>query len=146
MCTRPRAPRLSMGGAIEGGVGNALKGEPFARQPGSTGADVIILCWPHNSPSAHLVFDTVATARYQLGRSHKGRIMAREGRSWRRDEMRRGFRWIWHQAKDATEDLVETTKFMMLGLELPPAPLYKDSLETNIIPQVKNATVLRLLE
>jgi hypothetical protein len=72
--------------------------------------------------------------------------MAREGRSWLRNEMRRGFRWIWHQAKDATEDLVETTKFMMLGLELPPAPLYKDSLETNIIPQVKNASVLRLLE
>lgn len=54
------------------------------------------------------------------------------------------FRLLCYQAKDATEDLVETTKFMMLGLELPPAPLYKDSLETNIIPQVKKPTVVFL--
>jgi hypothetical protein len=47
------------------------------------------------------------------------------------------------KAKDATEDLVETTKFMMLGLELPPAPLYKDSMETNILPQVQLYLVLQ---
>ena len=28
------------------------------------------------------------------------------------------------------------TPFLMLGLDLPPAPLYKDALERNIIPQV----------
>jgi U4/U6.U5 tri-snRNP-associated protein 2 len=28
--------------------------------------------------------------------------------------------------------------FMMLALDLPPAPLYRDALERNIIPQVKH--------
>ena len=30
----------------------------------------------------------------------------------------------------------QRTPFLMLGLDLPPAPLYKDALERNIIPQV----------
>ena len=33
-------------------------------------------------------------------------------------------------------DLVERVPFLMLALDLPPAPLYKDALEKNIIPQV----------
>ncbi len=31
------------------------------------------------------------------------------------------------------------TPFLMLGLDLPPAPLYKDALERNIIPQARAA-------
>ena len=31
----------------------------------------------------------------------------------------------------------QRTPFLMLGLDLPPAPLYKDALERNIIPQVR---------
>jgi U4/U6.U5 tri-snRNP-associated protein 2 len=33
-------------------------------------------------------------------------------------------------------DHVERVPFLMLALDLPPAPLYKDALEKNIIPQV----------
>lgn len=33
-------------------------------------------------------------------------------------------------------DLVGRVPFLMLALDLPPAPLYKDALEKNIIPQV----------
>jgi len=33
-------------------------------------------------------------------------------------------------------DLVEKVPFLVLGMDLPPAPLYKDVLEKNIIPQV----------
>lgn len=33
-------------------------------------------------------------------------------------------------------DLVESVPFLVLGMDLPPAPLYKDALERNIIPQV----------
>lgn len=33
-------------------------------------------------------------------------------------------------------DLVERVPFLVLGMDLPPAPLYKDALERNIIPQV----------
>lgn len=33
-------------------------------------------------------------------------------------------------------DVVDKVPFMMLGLDLPPAPLYRDALEKNIIPQV----------
>lgn len=36
--------------------------------------------------------------------------------------------------KDA--DLVEKVPFLVLSMDLPPAPLYKDVLEKNIIPQV----------
>ncbi len=33
-------------------------------------------------------------------------------------------------------DVVERVPFLFLGLDLPAAPLYKDVMETNIIPQV----------
>ena len=33
-------------------------------------------------------------------------------------------------------DVVDRVPFLFLGLDLPPAPLYKDVMETNIIPQV----------
>ena len=32
-------------------------------------------------------------------------------------------------------DVVDRVPFLFLGLDLPPAPLYKDVMETNIIPQ-----------
>jgi hypothetical protein len=34
-------------------------------------------------------------------------------------------------------DLVEQVPFLVLSMDLPPAPLYKDALERNIIPQVQ---------
>lgn len=34
------------------------------------------------------------------------------------------------------QDVVDRVPFLFLGLDLPPAPLYKDVMETNIIPQV----------
>jgi predicted membrane metal-binding protein len=34
------------------------------------------------------------------------------------------------------EDVVERVPFLLMGLELPPTPLFKDALEKNIIPQV----------
>eukprot|EP00879_Flechtneria_rotunda_P019397 GHRR01020374.1.p1 GENE.GHRR01020374.1~~GHRR01020374.1.p1 ORF type:complete len:350 (+),score=115.31 GHRR01020374.1:1044-2093(+) len=40
------------------------------------------------------------------------------------------------KAATATEDVVEPVPFLLLGLELPPTPLFKDALEKNIIPQV----------
>jgi hypothetical protein len=43
----------------------------------------------------------------------------------------------------ATEDMVEKMPFLMLGLDLPPAPLYKDSMEKNIIPQVQLYLILQ---
>lgn len=33
-------------------------------------------------------------------------------------------------------DVVERVPFLLLGMELPPTPLFKDALEKNIIPQV----------
>lgn len=39
-------------------------------------------------------------------------------------------------AQGEVTDLVERVPFLMLALDLPPAPLYKDALEKNIIPQV----------
>lgn len=39
-------------------------------------------------------------------------------------------------AADATEDLVDRVPFLVIAMDLPPAPLYKDALEKNIIPQV----------
>jgi hypothetical protein len=35
------------------------------------------------------------------------------------------------------EDVVERVPFLLMGLELPPTPLFKDALEKNIIPQVR---------
>lgn len=35
-------------------------------------------------------------------------------------------------------DLVEQVPFLVLSMDLPPAPLYKDALERNIIPQVQS--------
>ena len=43
-------------------------------------------------------------------------------------------------------DLVERVPFLMLALDLPPAPLYKDALEKNIIPQVRDTQTLESLE
>lgn len=40
-------------------------------------------------------------------------------------------------AATAAEDVTERIPFMLMGLELPPTPLFKDALEKNIIPQVK---------
>lgn len=34
------------------------------------------------------------------------------------------------------QDVVDKVPFLFLGLDLPAAPLYKDVMETNIIPQV----------
>ena len=39
-------------------------------------------------------------------------------------------------AQGRVRDVVDSLPFVMLGLDLPPAPLYKDALERNIIPQV----------
>jgi U4/U6.U5 tri-snRNP-associated protein 2 len=40
------------------------------------------------------------------------------------------------KAKDSTTDKVDKVPFLMLALDLPPAPLYKDALERVTIPQV----------
>lgn len=40
------------------------------------------------------------------------------------------------QANGLTESSVEKVHFLMLGLDLPPAPLYKDKDKKDIIPQV----------
>ncbi|KAF5835880.1 hypothetical protein DUNSADRAFT_6693 [Dunaliella salina] len=39
------------------------------------------------------------------------------------------------KAATAAADVVERMPFLLLGLDLPPAPLFKDTLEKNIIPQ-----------
>ena len=39
-------------------------------------------------------------------------------------------------AAGQVQDVVDKVPFLFLGLDLPPAPLYKDVMETNIIPQV----------
>lgn len=36
------------------------------------------------------------------------------------------------------QDVVDKVSFLMLGLDLPAAPLFKDALETVIIPQVRS--------
>lgn len=41
------------------------------------------------------------------------------------------------KAATSSDDVVERIPFMLMGLELPPTPLFKDALEKNIIPQVK---------
>jgi U4/U6.U5 tri-snRNP-associated protein 2 len=47
------------------------------------------------------------------------------------------------KAAGASEDVVEHVPFLLLGLDLPPVPLFKDALEKNIIPQVgRRYTVL----
>lgn len=40
------------------------------------------------------------------------------------------------KAATAEQDIVEKVPFLLLALDLPPAPLFKDSMEKNIIPQV----------
>jgi U4/U6.U5 tri-snRNP-associated protein 2 len=47
------------------------------------------------------------------------------------------------KAMTATEDLVDRVPFFLLALDLPPAPLFKDVLEKNIIPQVPIFQILR---
>lgn len=42
-------------------------------------------------------------------------------------------------------NVVDRVPFLFLGLDLPAAPLYKDVMETNIIPQVGHATAVHLL-
>ncbi|KAK9804967.1 hypothetical protein WJX73_005353 [Symbiochloris irregularis] len=46
-------------------------------------------------------------------------------------------------AQGQIADVVEKVPFLMLGLDLPPAPLYRDALEKNIIPQVPIFDLLR---
>ena len=41
------------------------------------------------------------------------------------------------QANGLTDTSVEKVPFFMLGLDLPPAPLYKDKDKKDIIPQVR---------
>ena len=48
----------------------ALKGGPLAREPASK-TDETTLSWPHERFFSSLVFATVATALYQLGRYEK---------------------------------------------------------------------------
>ena len=40
-------------------------------------------------------------------------------------------------------DVVERVPFLSLGLDLPPAPLYKDVMEKNIIPQASRLDMRR---
>ena len=40
------------------------------------------------------------------------------------------------KARDSAEPVTDHVPFLMLGLDLPPAPLFKDALEKVIIPQV----------
>ncbi|PSC71207.1 U4 tri-snRNP-associated 2 [Micractinium conductrix] len=47
------------------------------------------------------------------------------------------------RAKDAAADVTEKVPFLMLGLDLPAAPLFKDALEKVIIPQVPIFEILR---
>ena len=42
------------------------------------------------------------------------------------------------------EDVVERVPFLLLGMELPPTPLFKDALEKNIIPQVRLSCFLAI--
>mmetsp|Transcript_1843 Transcript_1843/g.3789 ORF Transcript_1843/g.3789 Transcript_1843/m.3789 type:complete len:584 (+) Transcript_1843:83-1834(+) len=46
-------------------------------------------------------------------------------------------------AKDSTTDIVQRVPFLLLTLDLPPAPLFKDALEKVIIPQVPIFDLLR---
>jgi hypothetical protein len=43
-------------------------------------------------------------------------------------------------------DIVERLPFLLMGLELPPTPLFKDALEKNIIPQVSSGRWLLRLQ
>ncbi|KAL6762204.1 ubiquitin-specific protease 39 [Haematococcus lacustris] len=47
------------------------------------------------------------------------------------------------KAASAQADVVERVPFLLLGLDLPPAPLFKDTLEKNIIPQVPIFNIMR---
>ncbi|KAL6768399.1 hypothetical protein ACKKBF_B39020 [Auxenochlorella protothecoides x Auxenochlorella symbiontica] len=47
------------------------------------------------------------------------------------------------KAKGTSEDVVDKVSFLMLGLDLPAAPLFKDALETVIIPQIPMYDLLR---
>lgn len=40
---------------------------------------------------------------------------------------------------------MEHVPFLLLGMELPPTPLFKDALEKNIIPQVSLLLLLLLI-
>jgi hypothetical protein len=42
------------------------------------------------------------------------------------------------KAAGSSEDVVERLPFLLLGLDLPPPPLFKDVMEKNIIPQVRD--------
>ncbi|MCJ1451265.1 hypothetical protein MMC28_001601 [Mycoblastus sanguinarius] len=44
--------------------------------------------------------------------------------------------------EEAAEVLVETTRYLMLTLDLPAAPLFQDELEKNIIPQIPLTSIL----
>lgn len=47
------------------------------------------------------------------------------------------------KAAGAAEDVVERLPFLLLSLDLPAAPLFKDVLEKNIIPQVPIFNIMR---
>lgn len=47
------------------------------------------------------------------------------------------------KAAASTTDVVERVPFLLLGLDLPAAPLFKDVLEKNIIPQVPIFNIMR---
>lgn len=47
------------------------------------------------------------------------------------------------KAKEAIKDVIDHVPFLMLGLDLPAAPLFKDALEKVIIPQVPIFDILR---
>ncbi|PRW59503.1 U4 tri-snRNP-associated 2-like [Chlorella sorokiniana] len=47
------------------------------------------------------------------------------------------------KAKDSTQDVTDRVPFLMLGLDLPAAPLFKDALEKVIIPQVPIFDILK---
>jgi len=70
-------------------------------------------------------------ARQGLGRSLRGAaacsLMVAEASAW----------VPWDAAPQA--DVVERVPFLLLGLDLPPTPLFKDVMEKNIIPQVRAA-------
>ncbi|KAK3259378.1 hypothetical protein CYMTET_31620, partial [Cymbomonas tetramitiformis] len=44
---------------------------------------------------------------------------------------------------EEAKDVVEVVPYMMLGMDLPPAPLYRDAMEKNIIPQVQLFLILQ---
>lgn len=70
-----------------------------------------------------------------MGQELKGRICTLQGELEITTEAGTGKAAGLNKAGEMA-DHVERVPFLMLALDLPPAPLYKDALEKNIIPQV----------